>query len=273
STHGPFGSNSPGKCGINLAVVDGGSMENILIENINISGVNTPVCIRLGNRANKYTDTAAVPGVGYMRDVELRNIIINASSDSASSITGIPGYDARNIKLENIDVTYPGGWPSLGPGFVVPENISAGPEATLFGDSLPASGLFIRHIDSLQMHNVCFHAIQPDSRPDFYLDDVNNLDTAGLCGSVENVTAIQQPGLSNDIAVYPNPVLNTFQIKTDNSWLGASYKLFDINGKIVLQGIIRLNKQTVEGNQVPAGLYLLQLAKGAHMASKRVLKM
>ncbi len=267
STAGPL--TSLAKCGINLSVVDGGSMENVLVENVNMTGIKVPIMIRLGNRGRKYTDTAATPGEGSLRFVQLRNITATASTNVTSSITGIPGSRGADIHLSNIDITYPGGWAALDTDFVVPENIAGGPEATIFGDTLPAAGLYMRHLDNVLLQNVCFHSIQPDGRPDLVADDVVRLDTTASCG-VSGLGHVS----SNEtvLVVYPNPTLNEgWQIAANDACIGATLTLTDASGRILLQQTINSNSYLIPSNNLAGGIYNLAVVSKVGVSSYKCL--
>jgi len=159
-------------CGINLAIVDGGFIDSLTLENITITGVNTAFSIRLGNQARPYTPGAPTPGVGSVRNILLKNITITTESNLTSTITGIPGYYAENITLEDVTINFPGGSAALSSGFVVPENETERPNCDVLGDSLPAHGLYIRHIKNITMENVCFNAVTADQRPALVIEDI-----------------------------------------------------------------------------------------------------
>jgi len=252
STAGPL--TEKASCGINLSAVDGGSMENVLFESIEMTGVNTPFFIRLGNRARKYTDTAAVQGVGYVRNVELRNITATASNNVTSSITGIPGYDVKNVLLKNIDITFPGGWPALPGNYTVPENEADKPEANIFGDTLPACGLYIRHVDSIRLQNVCFHPLQPDARPTYYLDDVTNYDTTLTCGNTA-INNIQHSTMS--LMVFPNPVTGNVLFTDYNGHDVVADRIFNVTGSVVASGNL-VPDLAINVSNLQPGVYLLQ---------------
>src|SRR5690606_29277458 len=94
---GPLGAFYPAKCGILLTITDGGSIDNVKIEDVEIEGVSTPIFIRLGNRANTYSDTIPALPVGTLENVLLQNIKIKAASSVTSSISGIPGHLIKNV--------------------------------------------------------------------------------------------------------------------------------------------------------------------------------
>ncbi len=259
----------PAKCGINLSVVDGGSMENVLIENVNMTGIKVPIMIRLGNRGRKYTDTAATPVVGFVRNVELRNITATASTNVTSSITGIPGYYAKNIRMHDIDITFPGGQPAVSNGFVVPENISGGPEATIFGDTLPAAGLYMRHVDSIQLCNVHFHSQQPDGRPDYVFDDVLHIDSTGGCiiGNIENKKE------SSEMKIFPNPIaIGNWQLELRSDLIGEEIDVYDATGRIMQQLTIASNQLEIDSDKLESGIYFIICVKNGEKFFAKLMK-
>jgi hypothetical protein len=275
STLGPLG-NNPAKCGINLSAVDGGSLEDVLIENVTMTGIKVPLLIRLGNRAHKYTPTAPVPGVGFIHNIELRNITATATTNVTSSITGIPGYYAKDIMLSDVDVTFPGGQAAVYPGFVVPENETGGPEATIFGDTLPASGLYVRHVDSLQLHNVCFHAFQPDGRPTFVFDDVLNSGDMLTVDSLQNCFSTGVNDLIGEerIGVYPNPSNGNFELQIEERWINHHIKvaLFDVAGRKVFECPMFSPLDRLDVSNLPNGIYFIRLFNGQSFLCKRIIK-
>ena len=272
STAGPFGSTQAAKGGINLSSVNGGSLQNVLIENINMTGIGAPIFIRLGNEVKTY-DTLPYPHTGFVSNVRINNIVAIASTDTTSSITGIPGFQMHNIQLTNMDITYPGGWPALRADFTVPENISSAPQATIFGDTLPGGGLYIRHIDSMLMHNVCFHTLKPDGRPEIYLDtDVINLDTAGIgnCGTA----GINDLNISNDLTIYPNPTsASHIFIQCSDALIGSNVKLMTIEGTLLKSISISANTQQIDLNDLPAGVNIVLLTKNNQTVTGKLVKL
>jgi hypothetical protein len=272
STAGIYGSTQAALGGINLSSVDGGSLQNILIENINMTGVGAPIFIRLGNAGITY-DTLPVPPTGFIDNVRLNNIVATASTDTTSSITGIPGFPMQNIQLSNIDITFPGGWPALRSNFTVPENISSQPQATIFGDTLPGAGLYIRHVDSMLMHNVCFHAIRPDGRPNIYLDSgVTNPDTSGIgnCGTA----GIHTLDLNNDLTIYPNPSTGgSVLIQCSDALTGGTVKLMSMEGTSLRSIPSSTQTQEIKVSDLPAGVYFVLFTKNDISITRKLVKL
>lgn len=248
---GPFGTNRPANCGINLSIVDGGSMENVLVENVEISGASTPLFVRLGNRARKYTDTAAVPSVGFIKNVEIQNITAVAASNIPSSVTGISGYYAKDLRLKNIDITFPGGWPFTGNTFVA-ENEGGKPDADMFGDTLPCSGLFLRHVDSILLQNICFHPLQPDGRYSLLTDDVLNLDSSLVC-----ITSVEATTPSASLKLYPNPAAETLFVLNKEGFAGK-LQLFTSTGCLLMETGLNSPHCQLDIRHLNSGVYFLK---------------
>jgi len=177
---------------IALESFDNGSLENVLIQNVNAKNTGNAIFIRLGKR---YADNR----VGSIRNITIRNVKVSVPFQRPdadyvyrgpalpyfhnifpSSITGIPGYPVENVVLEDIQITYPGrghkGYSNspLSRLTDIPEQQNKYPEFSMFGE-LPAWGFYVRHVDGLKMKNVTVRIKDPDYRPAFVFDDVNEL--------------------------------------------------------------------------------------------------
>jgi len=151
--------------GIALEVVDGGFMDRIVISNITMQDVQTPLFIRLGNRK----------GTGTLKNVIISGIVARNESLITSSITGIPGHCVENVTIRDIFFDYVGGGDEKDAAMIVPEKESAYPENRMFGYVLPAYGLYVRHVKNLTIENFQCVTQRPDARPVFIFEDVSNL--------------------------------------------------------------------------------------------------
>jgi polygalacturonase len=180
-----------------IECVDGGDLDNILIDHIEAINTGNAIFIRLGLRDN--------PGhAGTLKNVTIKNLKVDvafARPDYAyevrgpelpffhntfpSSITGIPGHLVENVTLENIEINYPGrgndGLANMPISRLdgVPEKINAYPEFSMFGE-LPAWGLYVRHMDGLTLKNIKLTIDASDYRPAIVFDDVRNLTIKAL---------------------------------------------------------------------------------------------
>ena len=159
--------------GLTLTIADGGTMEDILIHDISITGTQAPIFVRLCNRATPYSADIPVKGVGRIRGVTISGVRAVGAGLIGSSITGIPGHPVEDITLKDISIETLGGADPSAVYAEPGEYETSYPECTKLG-TLPCYGLFLRHIDGLTMENVAFRAISPDPRPETMSIDVRN---------------------------------------------------------------------------------------------------
>lgn len=192
--------NAEGICGIALEIVDGGIMENIIISNIVIDGPHVPFFVRLGNRARKHYKEASTPPLGSISNILLTNIVARASSPIGCSITGIPEAKVNDITLSNCRFICTGGIEEDLTNKKVEELPELYPESTMFG-TLPAYGLYVRHVNNINAQGISFTLKSPDKRPAILCDDVRG-------GSFYNIfTNNDNP--KNKIRILKNSSVNT----------------------------------------------------------------
>lgn len=175
-----------------IECVDGGTLENVLVNGVEALNTGNAIFIRLGDRS-KTRDA------GILRNITIKNIKVEVAferSDYAyeirgpelpffhntfpSSITGIPGHEVENVTLENIEIHYPGrgnnGLANMPLSRLdkVPEQVAEYPEFSMFGE-LPAWGFYVRHVEGLMMKNIKLSIDAPDYRPSLVFDNVREV--------------------------------------------------------------------------------------------------
>ncbi|MBS1601166.1 MAG: putative Ig domain-containing protein, partial [Bacteroidetes bacterium] len=163
--------------GIAVETVDGGETEDITISHIQMDHVQTPVFIRLGDRQRRSL-SCMPPAVSSLKNVAISHIRATAYSRISSSVTGLPGAEIEDVYLNDIRITCPGGGTTQDAARAIPEMERSYPENRIFGNSLPASGFYFRHIQRLSVQNVDVTLRTADQRPKFVREDVT--DIAGL---------------------------------------------------------------------------------------------
>ena len=79
------------------------------------------------------------------------------------------------------------------------------------------------------------------------------LSNLNLSTSVENC-------LNNfEIQLYPNPVTNQLNIKSNKRLIGALYSVYDKTGKSILTGKINTENSIIDVSNLPSGIYLLNI--------------
>ncbi len=92
-----------GLAAIAVENVDGGRVENVRADGIDVSGFMVPVFVRAGTRTGRSCGTP--PRNQYVfRDVEIANVKGVSESAYASSVSGVKGCVLRNARLRNVDI-------------------------------------------------------------------------------------------------------------------------------------------------------------------------
>ena len=145
----------------------------------------------IGNPPSHYPIMKQMPNVFWFRNQTGDVVKLRKSDDPnvalaffhnpfPSSISGIPGHDIEDVRLENIEIVCPGR-ASKGMAYLplsrledVPENEKGYPEFTMF-EELPSWGFYVRHVDGIQMKDIKLRLEADDFRPAFVFDRVNRL--------------------------------------------------------------------------------------------------
>ena len=155
--------------GIALEMVDGGTLEDVTVERIAIEGVPTPIFVRLGNRGREQHP----PRTGRLRNVTVRGIRATGAS-YASSISGLPEAPAQGVHLVDVRIALADGLPhGRLPSRLdaIPERADAYPSPRMFG-TLPAAGLYCRHVEALRLEDLHLKGSAADQRPVLVADDL-----------------------------------------------------------------------------------------------------
>jgi len=162
--------------GLALEEVDGGVMENISINNLTMMDVwDYPIYITLGRR-NRTPDATN----GVLRNITIANVIATGvDRKSGIQITGMPGDDIENVHLQNIRLQFVGGGSQRDADRIPPELGTGYPEPSKLG-TMPAYGLFARHVRNLELQNIRLDFEIPDLRPALVCADVNGLEIDDL---------------------------------------------------------------------------------------------
>jgi len=162
-----------GISGITLAMVDGGILDGIVINNIRIDGPQVPIFLRLGNRGRTIRKGMGKPRVGTFRNVSINNVIATNTGQFGCSITGLPGYPIENVSLSNIQITFKGGVTEK-VNANIPELEKHYPESDMFG-ILPSYGFFVSHVKNITFSNVELRLENRDIRPAIIFEDVDGV--------------------------------------------------------------------------------------------------
>lgn len=179
---------------ITIASVDGGHVEDIEVDGLRSIHTGNPIFLRFSPRntgtvepcvkdiviRNMYAEVPLEkPDAGYSYEGPVEDQPRNISP---SSIVGCPGLRIRHVRLENVEIVYPGhadtacAFRGTDPEALaaIPEWERRYPEFSMWKE-LPAWGLYIRHADDIVLDNVTLRLGADDYRPAIVADDVNGL--------------------------------------------------------------------------------------------------
>jgi polygalacturonase len=186
--------------GVALEIVDGGTMDRVVVSNITMNKVGAPIFVRLGNRARPFKKDMARPGIGIMRNITISNIEATGANATGCAISGLPQAKIENLTLSNIRLSFAGGGTKEDADRAAPEKPDAYPEYSMFG-KLPAYGLYCRHVKGLKLLNVQLQLANADQRHGLVMEDVEDV-------LIDNLTGPFPPEADSTIRL--NNVKNVF---------------------------------------------------------------
>jgi hypothetical protein len=171
--------------GIALYNVDGGDLRHVTISDITMDGVTVPISIRRGARLKTFREgDQPRPAPGLLSDVTIRNVEAKNIRMVGILINGVPGYPVERLALENVHLALPGGGSAAAAEVRLPEKEAAYPEFNMFGKTIPAYGIYARHVRDVRFDNVQVSAAQPDARPAKIFIDADAVTPAAFAGAV-----------------------------------------------------------------------------------------
>ena len=180
---------------ITIATVDGAQIEDVEIDSLRSIHTGNPIFLRTGTRHVNEGHTA------FLKDIVIKNMYAEVPLDKPdagysyegpvedlprnvcpSIIAGLPGLRIENVRMENIEIVYPG---HADPEYAyagtsneeldaIEEQETRYPEFSNWKE-LPAWGFYIRHADGIVFDNVKITVDGEDYRPALVADDVNGL--------------------------------------------------------------------------------------------------
>jgi polygalacturonase len=167
--------------GIALYAVDGGDLRNVVIRDITMDDVAVPISIRLGARLKTFREgDLPNPSAGKLRDVTIKNIRAKNIGMIGMLINGIPEHLVEALTLENIQLELRGGGTSVAAKIRLSEKEKSYPEIDMFGKTMPACGIYARHVRGIKFRNIKTHLLKPDARPLTVFIDVEGMTPAGF---------------------------------------------------------------------------------------------
>lgn len=235
--------------GLALEIVDGGHLDGVNISNITMRNVDSPLFIRLGNRARPFQPGTPNPGIGTLRNVMISHVEATGADRIGCAIVGLVGNSVENLTLDHIRLHFAGGGSGPSKAGDVPELVKRYPEYNMFGP-LPAYGFYIRHARNVSLGHVQMTTADPDARPALWAEDVERL-TVDDCHlqAAENAPAaielidvrqgqIYRSGCSPTARVFASVFGNkTRQIRISDNALDPATRAADLAANVTAQAV------------------------------------
>ncbi|MEO5997262.1 MAG: glycosyl hydrolase family 28 protein [Chitinophagaceae bacterium] len=197
-----------------LEAVDGGFIENIEVDSLQVTNTGNLVLLRVGERWGEKT--------ARMNNITIRNVVVEIPAGKADAgysyegpiedlprnvspaivIAGLPNKKITNVTITNVQIKHPGGGDpmyakvSLTDLEKIPEYPDHYPEFSMFKE-LPSWGIYIRHAQDVKISNVILRADKKDYRLAIVTDD--------LTGGAFTDIKIKQPNGGNSYHFYKSP--------------------------------------------------------------------
>ena len=174
--------------GLKIQMNEGGEMKNMIFSNIIMKNVPRPIFMTFCQQRAGVDAPKEMAPMKAMHGFIFENIIVDnrgLDKNSAILITGMPNHYITDIQLKNIQITISGGGTKEDAAkkhlkeFTLETMGDWWPEYSKIG-TLPASGIFARHIDGLSIDHIYINILNKDARKAVVFDDVLN-------GSATNV--------------------------------------------------------------------------------------
>ncbi|WP_294333467.1 glycosyl hydrolase family 28-related protein [uncultured Sphingomonas sp.] len=153
--------------GLAIESVDGGTIEDVLAENLTMDEVTTaPLFLRLGARLRGPEGTR----IGAIRNIGIHGVhAAGIDPRFAAILAGLPGHPIEDVRLSDIDLQFEGA--VEGPPPPTPAELAdAYPEPSMFGPT-PAWGLWARHVRRLAAARLSLRRTGMDLRAPMLLED------------------------------------------------------------------------------------------------------
>ncbi|MDV7185877.1 glycosyl hydrolase family 28 protein [Lutibacter sp. TH_r2] len=165
--------------GLKIQMNEGGEMKNMTFSNLVMKNVPRPVFMTFTQQKACVDAPNEMYPMKAMHSFIFSNFIVDnraLDKNSAFFLTGMPNNYIKNIQINNIQITVAGGGTKEDASKEIKEytlETLGGwwPEFSKVG-TLPASGIYARHIKGLSIQNFHVNTISKDERKPVVLDDV-----------------------------------------------------------------------------------------------------
>ncbi|NME70761.1 glycoside hydrolase family 28 protein [Flammeovirga aprica] len=171
--------------GLKIQMNEGGVMKNMTFSNMTMTNVPRPIFMTFCQQRAHVDAPEELAPMNYMGDMTFANFQIDNSmveKNAVIAMTGLPKGIIKNITLRNINMHIAGEEIT---GEIAKENVQEltvdvmegwWPEFRRLGGTLPASGIYLRHMDGVFLEGIKLFTDKNDKRPPIVMDDVKHFD-------------------------------------------------------------------------------------------------
>ncbi|MFC2112528.1 glycoside hydrolase family 28 protein [Bacteroidota bacterium] len=168
--------------GLKIQMNEGGEMKNMVFSNLVMKNVPRPIFMTFCQQRACVDSPEEMYPMKSMHGFIFRDIVVDNSQldkNSGFFLTGMPGHYIEDIILKDIQMTVSGGGTEED---ALREDLNEytlevldgwWPEFRLVG-TLPAYGIYARHLKNLSIENIHIKTISKDERPPVVFEDVLN---------------------------------------------------------------------------------------------------
>jgi len=169
--------------GLKIQMCEGAEMKRMMFSNLVMENVPRPVFMTFCQQRACVDASEGVAPMKALRDIVFSDILADSTAcgkDSAFIVTGLPGHPIEDVTLRNISMLASGGGTREDAAATFAElDLDAigkhWPEYRCFGATVPAHGIYARHVRGLLLDHVSLRTIAPDQRPDIVLVDTETV--------------------------------------------------------------------------------------------------
>jgi polygalacturonase len=171
--------------GLKIQMCEGGEMRNMIFSNLVMRGVPRPVFLTFCQQRAWVDAPPELAPMKRVSNIQFKNIVVDSDAggkNAAFIITGMPGHPVEDITFSNIKARFHGGGAESDAHNVLaeltPENLHDAtgrdrwPEYGAFRGTVPAHGIYARHVKGITLQNVEISTKIPDERPAVAFVDV-----------------------------------------------------------------------------------------------------
>lgn len=169
-------------CAIEIVPTDGGSVDGLTVENIDIKSATGPIFVANGTRNASFISGITSKTQSSISNVILKNIKADVHISESQLygdgrgdcvfLSGTKNKKLKNLTIEDCTFKMPGG-KVKDKAYVMQELKDEYPEYYILGVA-PASGIYVRHADGVSLKNVTIEIKEDDNRKKVVFDDTIN---------------------------------------------------------------------------------------------------